>query len=180
MIAEAWYNIISIYSQIHESGNWNQTSRGQDSRLQIQRSGFESWIYQIFWEIVGLERSPLSLMSITEELLGRRNSDSGQEKTRWPRDTLYPQKLALTSTTSGGRSVSIVRSQTKATELLLIYFNSISLLQHICRESVLRISDYCFSSHRMLAFFHYNKLINSVANHTMLHTILNLIMLNNT
>jgi hypothetical protein len=30
---------------------------------------------------------------------------------------LYPQKLALTSPTSGGRSVSIVRSWTKATEL---------------------------------------------------------------
>jgi hypothetical protein len=34
---------------------------------------------------------------------------------RWPRDILYPQKLALTST-SGGCSVSIVRSRTKATE----------------------------------------------------------------
>jgi hypothetical protein len=35
---------------------------------------------------------------------------------RWPRDTLYPQKLALTSPTSGGRSVAIVCSRTKATE----------------------------------------------------------------
>jgi hypothetical protein len=35
---------------------------------------------------------------------------------RWPRDTLYPLKLALTSPTSGGRSVGIVRSRTKATE----------------------------------------------------------------
>jgi hypothetical protein len=34
----------------------------------------------------------------------------------WPRNTLYPQKLALTSSTSGGRSVGIVRSRTKATE----------------------------------------------------------------
>jgi hypothetical protein len=30
---------------------------------------------------------------------------------------LYPQKLAVTSPTSGGRSVSIVRLRTKATEL---------------------------------------------------------------
>jgi hypothetical protein len=37
----------------------------------------------------------------------------------WPRD-IYPQKLALTSRTSGGRSVGIVRSQTKAAELLLL------------------------------------------------------------
>jgi hypothetical protein len=32
---------------------------------------------------------------------------------RWPRDTLYPQKLALTSPTSGGRSVGIVRLRTE-------------------------------------------------------------------
>jgi hypothetical protein len=31
---------------------------------------------------------------------------------------LYPQKFALTSPTSGGRSVGIVRSRTKATELV--------------------------------------------------------------
>jgi hypothetical protein len=35
---------------------------------------------------------------------------------RWPRGILYPQKLALTSPTSGGRSVGIVRLRTKATE----------------------------------------------------------------
>ena len=29
---------------------------------------------------------------------------------------LYPQKLALTSPTGGGRSIGIVRSRTKATE----------------------------------------------------------------
>jgi hypothetical protein len=34
----------------------------------------------------------------------------------WPCDTLYPQRLALTSPTSGGHSVGIVRSRTKATE----------------------------------------------------------------
>jgi hypothetical protein len=38
----------------------------------------------------------------------------------WQRDTLYPQKLALTSTTSGGRSVGIVRSHTKATEVFKV------------------------------------------------------------
>ena len=32
----------------------------------------------------------------------------------------YPQKLALTSPTGGGRSVGIVRSRTKATELLFM------------------------------------------------------------
>jgi hypothetical protein len=32
---------------------------------------------------------------------------------------LYPQKLALTSRTSGSRSVGIIRSQSKATELFV-------------------------------------------------------------
>ena len=34
---------------------------------------------------------------------------------------LYPQKLALTSPTDGGRSVGIVHSRTKATEFIYIY-----------------------------------------------------------
>jgi len=33
---------------------------------------------------------------------------------------LYPQKLALTSPTGGGRSVGIVRVRTKATEFSLV------------------------------------------------------------
>jgi hypothetical protein len=94
-------------------------SSGQSSGLQIQRSGFDFRRYQIFWEVVGLEQGPLSLMSTTEELLGRKSSGSGVENrqygrmdpSRWPRGTLYPQKLALTSPTGGGRSVGIVRSR---------------------------------------------------------------------
>jgi len=34
---------------------------------------------------------------------------------------LYPQKLALTSPTGGGRSVGIVRVRTKATEFVYYY-----------------------------------------------------------
>ena len=34
---------------------------------------------------------------------------------------LYPQKLALSSPTGGGRSVGIVRSRTKATEFSLVF-----------------------------------------------------------
>jgi hypothetical protein len=66
----------------------------------------------------------LSLVSTTEELLGRKSSDSSLENreyghrdpSRWPRDILYPQKLALTSPTSGGPSIGIVHSLTQATE----------------------------------------------------------------
>jgi hypothetical protein len=68
-------------------------------------TAFDSLRYQIFWEVVGLERGPLSLMSTIEELLGRNSSGSGLENReyghgdplRWPRDTIYPQKLALIS-----------------------------------------------------------------------------------
>jgi hypothetical protein len=78
--------------------------------------------------MVGLERGPLSLVSATEELLERKSSGSSLENrdydrrasSRWPRGTMYPQKLALTSLTSGGRSVGIVRSRTQATEISLV------------------------------------------------------------
>jgi hypothetical protein len=39
--------------------------------------GFDSWRCQIFCEIVGLERSPLSLVRIIEELLQWKSSGSG-------------------------------------------------------------------------------------------------------
>jgi hypothetical protein len=79
--------------------------------------------------VVGLERGPLNLVSTIEELFGRNSSGSGLEireygsgdPLRWPCDTVYPQKLALTSPTSGGRSVGIVRSRTKATEFSSLY-----------------------------------------------------------
>jgi hypothetical protein len=44
--------------------------------------GFDSRRYQIFWEVVVLERGPLSLMSITEELLEWKSSGSGSRKPR--------------------------------------------------------------------------------------------------
>jgi hypothetical protein len=101
-------------------------SSGHSSWRQIQRSGFDSRRYQMFWEVVGLERGPLSLVSTTEELLGRKTSGSGLENreygrrnpSNWPRDTLYPQTLVQTSHTSGGRSVGTDRSRTQATEFV--------------------------------------------------------------
>jgi hypothetical protein len=91
--------------------------------------GLDSWRYQIFWEVVGLERGPLSLVRIIKELLEWKSSGFGLENReychgdplRWTRHTLYPQKLALTSPISGGRSVVIVRLRTKATEFSLVY-----------------------------------------------------------
>jgi hypothetical protein len=80
-----------------------------------------------FMRSSGLERGPLSLVSITEELLGRKSSGSGIESreygcrdpSRWPCDTLNQQKLTITSQTGGGRSVGIVRTWTQTTEFFL-------------------------------------------------------------
>jgi hypothetical protein len=76
---------------------------------------------------VSLERYPLSLVSTIEDLLRRKNCGFGLKPKIRPwgsvvltRNTLYPQKLALTSPTSGGRSVGRVRLWTKATKLLLV------------------------------------------------------------
>jgi hypothetical protein len=77
---------------------------------------------------MGLERGPISLMSTTEELLGRKCCGSGLESREYglrdpsccQRGSLYPRKLALTSPTSGGRSVGIVRSRTQTTEYFFI------------------------------------------------------------
>jgi hypothetical protein len=79
---------------------------------------------------VGLKRGPLSLVSTIEVLLGRNSSGYGLEvwehgrgdPLRWLRDALYPQKLVLTSSTSGGRPV---RSRIKATEFLLWFLFTI-------------------------------------------------------
>jgi mRNA-degrading endonuclease toxin of MazEF toxin-antitoxin module len=64
-------------------------------------------------------------LSTVEKLLEKKSSGSGLEireycrrdPSRWPRGTLYLQKLALASPTGGFRSVGIVRSRTKAAEL---------------------------------------------------------------
>jgi hypothetical protein len=118
-----------IYICYVEGSRSSLWSSGQSSWLQIQRSGFDFRRYQIFWAVVGLERGPLSLVSTIEELLGRKSSGSCPESreydrrdlSRWPRGILYPQKLALTSLTSGGRSVGIVRSQTQTMEFVLFF-----------------------------------------------------------
>jgi hypothetical protein len=72
--------VVQLYSfYIHQPPLW---SSGQSSWLQIQRFGFDSRHYQIFWEAVGLEWRPLWLASTIEELLGRNNSGYGIEKPR--------------------------------------------------------------------------------------------------
>jgi hypothetical protein len=77
---------------------------------------------------VGLEWGPLNLVSTTEELLERKSSDSDLENHKYGRKDLvtltilYQLKLALTSLTSGSRSVGIVRSRTQATDFSFFLF----------------------------------------------------------
>jgi hypothetical protein len=102
-------------------------SSGQSSWLQIRRPVFDSRNYQKK-KVVGLERGPLSLVSTTEELLDRKSSSSCLESREygrrdpscWPRGTLYLQKLAITSPTSGGRSFGIVRLWTQRMEFFFV------------------------------------------------------------
>jgi hypothetical protein len=80
--------------------------------------GFDSRSFHIFWEEAGLERGPLSLMRKTEDLLEGKVAaqvwkteinDRGNPL-RWPRDTLYPQKLAqLRQQAAVARSVKFAR-----------------------------------------------------------------------
>jgi hypothetical protein len=66
----------------------------------------------------------------------------------------HPQKLALTSPTSGGRSVGIVRLWPQATEFSLVLFNDVvssetifilivfTYTMHMISTSICSISDY--------------------------------------
>jgi hypothetical protein len=119
-------------------------SSGQSSWLQIQRLWFYSQRHQISWEIVGLERGPLSLVNTTEKLLGRKSSDSGLETeiTAVGDDyvtTLYPQKLALTSHTRGGHSVGTALSRTQATEFFLYVDGDITLMHFLLFRSIVTL-----------------------------------------
>jgi hypothetical protein len=103
-------------------------SSGQSSWLQIRRPGFDSRLYQK--KVVGLERGPLGLVSTTEELLDRKvaapvykteNTAVGIRHSSHVAPSIR-KKLAVTSPTSGGRSVGIVRSRTQTMEFSLVLF----------------------------------------------------------
>jgi hypothetical protein len=83
-------------------------------------------------KVVGLERGPLSLVSTTEELLGRKSSGSCLETENTAVGICHadhvapsiPQKLAITSPTSGGRSVGIDLSRNQTMEFSFSLFHT--------------------------------------------------------
>jgi hypothetical protein len=88
---------------------------------------------------VGLEWGPLSLVSTIEELLGIKSSGSILEirdyghrnPSHWPRDTLCPQQLAVTSPTSSSHLFSIVCSRTQDMEFSLLLVSRYSKFLNI-------------------------------------------------
>jgi hypothetical protein len=88
------------------------------SRITLQVEGGKiSTIYKlhIYTRIVYINVLLYTSSGQETDINGRR------DRLRWPRDTLYPQKLAQTSLTSGGRSVGIVRLRTKGRGVLVLY-----------------------------------------------------------
>jgi hypothetical protein len=67
--------------------------------------------YYIFWEVVGLERGPLSLVSTTEELLGGKSRGSGLENREYnSTDTLWWTRNNPLSAKLGSNFAKIRRS----------------------------------------------------------------------
>jgi hypothetical protein len=74
-----------IYICYVEESRPSLWSNCQSCWLHIQRSGFDSRLYQIFWEVVGLERGPFILVSTTEELPEKKSSGFGLENLDYDR-----------------------------------------------------------------------------------------------
>jgi hypothetical protein len=112
--------------------NWIDVCYVEESRPPLWSSGQSSWLQ--------IQTSRVRFPALIDFL---RSSGSGTASTQpceyncvatwsrkpkirpwdplcWPLYTLYTLKLALTLSTSGGRSVGIVCSRTKATDLLLV------------------------------------------------------------
>ena len=105
---------------------WPLWSSGQSFWLQIQRSRVRSPVLPDFLSSSGSGTGSAQPREVKlRSYLNKKSSGSRFRKQRLTAvgtrcanhvTPLYPQKLALTSPTGGGRSVGMVRSRTKATE----------------------------------------------------------------
>jgi hypothetical protein len=120
-----WNEVGTNFNTVNPHYRLSLWSSGQSFWLQIQRSrvlfqalqdclrsrGVWNGVHSASWGQLSsylIEKGAAPVKKT--EINGRGNS------LRWPRNALYLQKLALTSLTSGGSSVGIVRLRAKATE----------------------------------------------------------------
>ena len=117
-------------------------SSGQSFWLQIQRSRVRFQALPDFLSISGSETGSTQPRELNWGATWIKKVAAPVQKTEingrgdllpWPREPLYPQKLALTSPTGGGRSVGIFHSRTKATKFVCFWLM-------ICSSSL--ISNY--------------------------------------
>jgi hypothetical protein len=124
-------------------------SSGQSSCLQIQRSWFDSRALPDFLRNSGFGTGSTQPREYNwGASWKKKSSGSGLESrdyglrdaSRWPRGTLYPQRLTVTSPTSGGRSVGVVCSRTQAREFFfyIILILCYVILYYIIHNSPLR------------------------------------------
>jgi hypothetical protein len=113
---------------------WKENTRLREvtQRYQYICAVYRSTTKMRCWQLHNLTPNyciawPLEVHSIKpEHNHGYANFPHAEVKRIWltipnTREVLYPQKLALTSLTGGGRYVGIVRSRTKATEFSLVF-----------------------------------------------------------
>jgi hypothetical protein len=87
----------------------------------IAKGNASAWIWTKYPLGGGEQTYYVNIDFASIESSGLENWEYGRgDPLRWPRDALYPQKLALTSPTCGGSSVGIVRLRTKTMEFFLI------------------------------------------------------------
>jgi hypothetical protein len=134
-------------------------SSGQSSWLQIQRSRFDSQHYQILWEVVGLEWGPFSLVSTTEELLGRESSGSGleiREYSRrnlscWPRGANKRRSLGWYSSLADSNHKLLYHSEVSSTlAYYVILFYLIAQRLSILTGFVLIVTCKYFTYHSVI------------------------------
>jgi hypothetical protein len=110
-------------------------------------------------------------VSTIEELIGRKNSGSGLEKNENTAvgircadqaTSLYPQRLALTSPTSGGRSIGIACSRTKGHGVIIVNRVSFSLNDNLFFRSEMLLYPSTVSSSTISVITLINKISLSI------------------
>jgi hypothetical protein len=111
-------------------------SRGPGSILGATRISEKWWVWNGVHSATWVQMKSYLKKSSGSGLESRKYGH--RDPSRWSRGTLYPQKLALTSPTSGGCSVGIVRSRTQATEFSLLLPNNKATIMTWWRPQIMQ------------------------------------------